>query len=271
MRLSKKPHCARRWASATGERSVTEARGRVHYESFKNLTASIQSIITSLALVGGGVWAYWRFVLNRESVQKVDLDIDLTFVRKQKGNWIIEGVALVKNPGNVRLDFREFTYEIHYALLSDDFAKQATEQGATSASDSGFGSLQFFYKQSFLKEWPEGEGSKAEEQTQKAISPPAWSALRLAGAGIADEDSEYWYLEPGERTRHSFLASLPADTTIVLLQCDFYDKNRHVESARKSYAVPMADSPNGHSQYPRLPGQEQDRPPDEDLPSPDIT
>jgi len=46
----------------------------VHYESFKNLTAAIQSIITSVALVGGGGWAYWRFVLNRESAHKVDLD-----------------------------------------------------------------------------------------------------------------------------------------------------------------------------------------------------
>lgn len=209
----------------------------MHYESFKNFTAAIQSIITSVALLGGGVWAYWRFVLNRESAQKVDLDIDVSFVRKQGGNWIIEGVALVKNPGNVRLDFSEFTYEIHYAMFSDHFAKRATEQGARMASD---GSLRFFYKQSFLKEWPEGEGGKGEEQTQKAISPLAWSSLQLAAVGIADEDSEYWYLEPGERTRHTFLVSLPAATTIVILQCDFYDKNGHVESARKSYAVPAA-------------------------------
>jgi hypothetical protein len=72
----------------------------VHYESFKNFTASIQSIITSVALVGGGVWAYWRFVLNRESAHKVDVDVDVTFVLKQGDNWIIEGVASVKNPGN---------------------------------------------------------------------------------------------------------------------------------------------------------------------------
>ena len=84
----------------------------MHYESFKNLTAGIQSITTSLALVGGGGWAYWRFVLNRESAHKVDLDADVNFVRKQGDNWVIEGVAWVKNPGNVRLDFKEFTREL---------------------------------------------------------------------------------------------------------------------------------------------------------------
>jgi hypothetical protein len=212
----------------------------VHYESFKNLTASIQSIITSVALVGGGIWAYWRFVLNRESAQKVDVDIDVTFVIKQGDNWIVEGVALVNNPGNVRLDFKEFTYELHYALLSDDFKRQATEEGATRASNRGFGSLRCFFKQSFLEEWPEGEDGRIEKQTQPANSLPAWSAIQLVAAGMSGEDSEYWYLEPGERSRYAFLASLPADTTIVLLQCDFYDKNGHVESARKSYAVPAA-------------------------------
>lgn len=212
----------------------------MHYESFKNFTASIQSIITSVALVGGGAWAYWRFVLNRESAHKVDVDVDVTFVIKQAGNWMIEGVALVKNPGNVRLDFKEFTYELHYALLSDDFTRQATEEGATSASSPGFGPLRFLYKQSFLNEPPEGGDGRIEEETQTASSPPAWSALQLIAAGVPGEDSEYSYLEPGERSRYALLASLPADTTIVLLKCDFYDKNGHVESVRKSYAVPAA-------------------------------
>ena len=70
----------------------------------------MESVITSLALIGGGSWALWRFVLTRESATKVDLDVDLSFIRKQGANWIVEGVALVKNPGSVRLDFKAFTY-----------------------------------------------------------------------------------------------------------------------------------------------------------------
>jgi hypothetical protein len=206
----------------------------VHYESFKNLAAAIQSIITSVALVGGGGWAYWRFILNRESAHKVDLDIGVTFVRKQGNNWMIECVALVKNPGNVRLDFKEFTYELHYALSSDDFSKQTTEEGTAKESNLDVRSLHFLLKQSWLKD---GEDGKVEEETKKAISPPAWSALQLVAAGLADED-DYTYLEPGERTRYAFPAALPVETTIVLLQCDFYDKNWHNERVRKIYGVP---------------------------------
>jgi hypothetical protein len=217
--------------------SVTEARDRVHYESFKNFTASIQSIITSLALVGGGAWAYWRFVLNRQSAHKVDVEVDVTFVIKQGDHWVIEGVALVKNPGNVRLDFKEFTYELHHALSSDDFSKQTTKESTAKESDLGVNDrLKVLFKRSWLKE---GEDGKAEEETRKAIIPPAWSALQLVAAGMVEE-VDYWYLEPGERSRYAFLASLPPNTTIVVLQCDFYDKNDHVESVRKSFAVPAA-------------------------------
>jgi hypothetical protein len=209
----------------------------VHYESFKNLTAGIQSIVTSVALIGGGIWAFFRFVVKRESAHKVDLDIDVTFVRKQRNNWMIECVALVKNPGNVRLDFKEFTYELHYALSSDDFSKQTTEEGTAKESNLDVRSLHFLLKRSWLKEGEDGNDGKVEEETKKAISPPVWSALQLVAAGEDDED-DYTYLEPGERSRYAFPASLPADTTIVLLQCDFYDKNDHVESVRKSYGVP---------------------------------
>jgi hypothetical protein len=88
---------------------------------------------------------------------------------------------------------------------------------------------------SWLKD---GEDGKVEGETKKATAPTAWSALQLVAEGLADEDETYWYLEPGERTRYAFPHSLPADTTIVLLQCDFYDKNWHNEEGRKSYAVP---------------------------------
>ncbi len=153
---------------------------------------------------------------------------------------MIEGVALVKNPGNVRLDFKEFTYELHHAQSSDDFSKQTTEEGTAKESNLGLGSLRVLFKRSWLKEGEDGNDGKVEEETQKAISPPAWCALQLVAAGLTGEDDDYTYLEPGERSRYAFLASLPADTRIVLLQCDFYDKNDHVESVKKIYGVPAA-------------------------------
>ena len=174
----------------------------MNHEPFKNITEGIQSVITSLALIGGGSWALWRFVLTRESATKVDLDVDLSFIRKQGANWIVEGVALVKNPGSVRLDFKAFTYELHYALSSDNFGNEAGEEGIAKQTTLRADTFRSKFKHSWL------------------------------------EDDEYMFLEPGERSRYSFLASLPADTTMVLLLCEFYDTKEHVESVRRSYPVP---------------------------------
>ena len=155
-----------------------------------------------MALIIGGIWAYLRFVRTRESAAKVDLDVDLSFIRKQGANWIVEGVALVKNPGSVRLDFKDFTHELHYALASDNFGDQSTDGGNTKETTLRAEKFRLKFKSSWL------------------------------------EDGEHMYLEPGERSRYSFLASLPADTTMVLIQCEFYDTMDYVEIVRKSYAVP---------------------------------
>jgi hypothetical protein len=130
--------------------------------------------------------------------------LDVSFIHKQGANWVVEGVALTKNPGSVRLDFKAFTYELHYALSSDDFGRQQTKDGVIKETPPEAIPFQPLFKRSWL------------------------------------EDYDYMYLEPGERSRHSFLAALPVDTTMVVLICEFTDSKGDIESVRKSYAVPQS-------------------------------
>jgi hypothetical protein len=46
------------------------------------------------------------------------------------------------------------------------------------------------------------------------------------------------YLDPGERSRLSFLASLPEEVTMVVVHCEFIDTNADVELVTKAYTVP---------------------------------
>jgi len=108
----------------------------------------------------------------------------------------------VKNPGSVRLDFKEFTYEIHFALSSDDFERRLGETGTEKESEFSMDKLRVLFGK---RSWFEGY--------------------------------EYIFLEPGERSQFSFVASLPAEATMVALHCEFIDKNEHVETVRKCYAV----------------------------------
>jgi hypothetical protein len=67
-------------------------------------------------------------------------------------------------------------------LSSDVFTKQTTEEGAAKESSLGVGSLRALFKKSRLKEGEDPKEGEFEEETQKAISPPAWCAFQLADA-----------------------------------------------------------------------------------------
>ncbi len=100
--------------------------------------------------------------------------------------------GLGEKSGERSFGFQGVYYELHYALSSDDFQRQATEGGIAKKSNLGL-PLRFLLKRSWLKDVEDDNDGKVEEETQKA------------------------------------------DTAIVLIQCDFYDKNWHVESVRKAF------------------------------------
>jgi hypothetical protein len=114
----------------------------------------------------------------------------------------VQGVPLIKNPGSIRLDIKDFTYELHYALLSDDFSRQIAKDSAIKNDNIKINDLPCLLKRSWLKGW------------------------------------DYMYLDPGERSRLSFLASLPEEVTMVVVHCEFIDTNADVELVTKAYTVP---------------------------------
>jgi hypothetical protein len=128
----------------------------VHYESFKNFTASIQSIITSVALVGGGVWAYWRFVLNRESAHKVDVDVEVTFVLKQGDNWIIEAVAAGEKSGELHFT-KPFGRARHYIGWSPDINRRVSRHKEGKGAKFTMGALRHGADLLLVRIWPGGD------------------------------------------------------------------------------------------------------------------
>lgn len=88
-------------------------------EQLGQLASTIESIATVVALLIGGVWTYQRFVRTRESHPKIEFSVDVTFVVKQRGNWLAEAIAVVENKGLVRHDIVTFTFDIRYLLPTD--------------------------------------------------------------------------------------------------------------------------------------------------------
>jgi hypothetical protein len=175
----------------------------VNIDDFKNLAAGIQSIVTSLALVVGGVWAALRFRRAREGMPLIEPALDVLFVRRQCNRRIIDVVATLENKGKARLEIEKFTFQLRYSLLDDKIA------GGTI----------------LVPDMPEFE---------KDLSFPEHLELKQSWL----EDDNTIILEPGIRALHSISTSVPEEATMVLVSIEFAYKGKESETDIKLVAVP---------------------------------
>lgn len=99
-------------------------------DQFKTIVEIIASIATTIAIIAAGIWAYFRFVRQRENSALIDFSVDVNFILKKDGWWIIELIAYVENKGRVQHRIKEFTFELasldinHSVDLAPEFGNQ---------------------------------------------------------------------------------------------------------------------------------------------------
>jgi hypothetical protein len=196
----------------------------VNSEDFKNYTAACQSIITIVVLLGGGLWAYFRF---REGKPKIDLTLDVVFIRRQGTQWIITVEAFIQNKGRVRHKFKDFTLEIRYKLLSDELKNEKTEDKRTRK-----GLATSLHQTNILLNkayhWLPRKAAQIEKKKETSLSVK-FPHLAAKGSWLADVEDpddrdDYGALEPGETDRWTFIACVPLNVTMVQAQSELYDK-----------------------------------------------
>ena len=78
-----------------------------HHEAIKDLLAS-------LAILLGGAWTLWRFVLQREGNAKIQFNVDFKIIGTLKNDYIVEVIAIVENKGSVRHYVNDFKFDLLY-------------------------------------------------------------------------------------------------------------------------------------------------------------
>jgi hypothetical protein len=89
------------------------------YEDFNKLASGLSALATAAAILIGGIWAIYTFILKREGFPKIEFTVDASFVLKQNDSWIIEVIAFIDNKGLVKHTINHFTFDIRYTLPSD--------------------------------------------------------------------------------------------------------------------------------------------------------
>src|SRR5712692_10063387 len=65
------------------------------------------------------MWVVWLFVIRREAEPGAELDLNVEFVGRQDGKWLIEVVAKLTNKSAVRHWYRQFRVVVRYLLPGD--------------------------------------------------------------------------------------------------------------------------------------------------------
>src|SRR3954471_17056058 len=88
----------------------------------KDITAAIQAIVTSFALLAGGLWAWLKFGWQLERYAHIESEAQIEFIGQHKGEWIAEIRAVLVNKGKVEHRIANLEFDLA-AVFSDDNLK----------------------------------------------------------------------------------------------------------------------------------------------------
>lgn len=98
----------------------------VHW--LKELADVIYAVTGALAIIIGGLWGYWKFVLQKEREPRAEFDLTAEFLGRQDGKWLLEVSARLINKGKVRQFLRDATLNVRY-LKAADAVKESDRDG----------------------------------------------------------------------------------------------------------------------------------------------
>jgi hypothetical protein len=98
------------------------------FEEFNHLAGGVESVATVLALAVGAYWTYIRFIKQRENYAFIEFTVDMYFVGRQDGKWIVELIAYLENKGKVQHQFSDLAFDFA-ALFRGDPVKSTQDFG----------------------------------------------------------------------------------------------------------------------------------------------
>ncbi len=87
---------------------------QARYTNFKELAEGIQAFATAIAVIVGGGWAFWRFLLQREGHSRIEFNVELDVLGQCGSETLADVVAVITNRGSVRHWIKDFHFDALY-------------------------------------------------------------------------------------------------------------------------------------------------------------
>jgi hypothetical protein len=169
----------------------------MNWDTAKTVGNALQAFVTALAILIGGGWAFWKFLVQRESRAKIEFSLDLRVIGHLHGKILAEVVAVVVNRVLVRHWVSDFRFDVRYLTMED----QLIEDGER------FNQQVFFPRCAIRK---------------RSWFPPRWKGT---------------FIDPGVRQEYTYVTAIPSDACFAFVYATFKypDSESGFHTAQKTF------------------------------------
>lgn len=151
-------------------------------EDLKSVSDLVSNAITTLAVVFGGAWAYWRFLRERTRWPRAALSLQFTERRLDDSTTLLEAKLIVTNEGRGLMRVTDLRFYLH-RIDPLDSKMQAKIAAGCAYNDSGIEADWPLIEQR-LREWkkrecPELEPGESDEYICDFFLPPTEKTVFL--------------------------------------------------------------------------------------------
>ena len=79
----------------------------------------VQAGLNIAAILVAGIWASRNHLLSREREPRAEFEVDVSFVGRQNGYWLVEVNSFIENKGFVRFSIRDMRLRLRYLTSND--------------------------------------------------------------------------------------------------------------------------------------------------------
>jgi hypothetical protein len=86
----------------------------------KDEAETLFALVSTVALIVGGMWAFVRFVLHWELFPRINMSVGVNFVGRLEAGWMVEVIARVTNSGMVPHTVTALDFELRGIKYDDE-------------------------------------------------------------------------------------------------------------------------------------------------------
>jgi len=117
------------------EERIDRIERQIAQSSRSSWIKSIEELLTIIAIVVGGVWTYWLFVKNRQTLPRASLKHTIAHAILGDDKVLLHVTVSISNLGNVILSIVSFKTRIHQVLPLDDDIEVVIRKGEDPVQD----------------------------------------------------------------------------------------------------------------------------------------